>query len=160
MSDTNGSPGVDSTGSFSGNHTYADDGTYTVTVTIHDDNGGIDTKTFTVTVHNVDPTLTGTSDLTVNEGQAFTLTGLGVGFTDPASTIRTTLIPRIQPTTSPIRPTSLSRFQSIDWGDGSAISTVAIGTVVQGSPGVMTTGQFTECRILTPTTASTRSRHL
>ena len=36
-----------------------------------------------MTVHNVDPTLTGTSGLTVNEGQALTLTGLGVGFTDP-----------------------------------------------------------------------------
>src|SRR5262249_45033931 len=57
VSDTNGGPGVDSTGAFSGSHTYADDGTYLVTVTIHDDNGGVDTKTFSVTVNNVNPTL-------------------------------------------------------------------------------------------------------
>ena len=37
VADTNGSPGVDSTGTFDGSHTYADDGIYTVTVTIADD---------------------------------------------------------------------------------------------------------------------------
>ena len=57
VADTNGMPGVDSSGMFSGSHTYADDGTYNVKVTIHDDNGGMATQMFTVTVQNVDPTL-------------------------------------------------------------------------------------------------------
>ena len=45
-------PGVLSTGSFGGSHTYADNGVYTVTVTIFDDDGGSDVKTYVITVTN------------------------------------------------------------------------------------------------------------
>jgi len=51
--DVNGSVGVPSTGSFGGSHIYADDGTYTVTFAIHDDDGGVQTQSFQVIVSNV-----------------------------------------------------------------------------------------------------------
>ena len=61
-----------STGSLgSRSHTYADSPARgTVTVKVTDKNGGSDTKTFTVTVANVAPTITlaAGNDLSVNEG--------------------------------------------------------------------------------------------
>jgi len=51
--DTAGSAGTPTAGSFNGSHVYVDDGVYTVTVTITDDDGGSDTETFQVTVSNV-----------------------------------------------------------------------------------------------------------
>ena len=53
-----GSPACSTAGSFDGSHTYADNGVYTVTVTVFDDDGGTTSQTFTVTVDNVAPTLT------------------------------------------------------------------------------------------------------
>jgi hypothetical protein len=46
------------------NHTYADDGTYTVTVKVTDKDNGFDSKTFTVAVSNVPPTITSFSGTT------------------------------------------------------------------------------------------------
>jgi len=51
----NGGPGMPSSGTIGGSHTYADDGTYTVTVTVHDDNGGVSSSSFTVLVSNANP---------------------------------------------------------------------------------------------------------
>jgi PKD domain len=56
-------------------HTYADGpATRTVSVSVTDKNNGTDTKTFTVTVNNVAPTVTlsAANDLSVNEGQTRT----------------------------------------------------------------------------------------
>ena len=50
-------PGVPTAGSFDGSHIYADNGVYTVTVTVIDDDGGVTAQTFNVTVNNVAPTL-------------------------------------------------------------------------------------------------------
>ena len=47
--DTPGSPGVPTAGSFDGSHIYADNGVYTVTVTLTDDDGGATVQTFDVT---------------------------------------------------------------------------------------------------------------
>src|SRR5262249_28807819 len=77
--DTNGAPGTPSSGTISGSHTYADDGTYTVTVRVADDNmtgnftsgvNGVDyvEKTFTIKVNNVVPTVSVGGPLTVDEG--------------------------------------------------------------------------------------------
>src|SRR5262249_54085653 len=43
-----GSPGVTTLASFDGSHTYTHAGIFTVTVTIHDDDGGSDQKTFQI----------------------------------------------------------------------------------------------------------------
>ncbi|VEP17781.1 Outer membrane adhesin like proteiin (fragment) [Hyella patelloides LEGE 07179] len=51
-------------------HTYTDDGIYTVTLTISDDDGGVATNTMTVTVNNTAPVITSlTGDTDIDEGQ-------------------------------------------------------------------------------------------
>ena len=67
-------------------HTYADDGIFTVTVAVREDDGAgaTATATFTVTVANVAPDVTPPAAQTANEG-ASTLYDLG-SFTDPERT--------------------------------------------------------------------------
>jgi PKD repeat protein len=80
--DTSGSPGVLTAGSFDAQHTYVDNGVYTVTITLRDDDGGVAVKTLSVTVKNVSPTLNdGTFFATdVNTKGDTTITGT---FSDP-----------------------------------------------------------------------------
>ena len=79
-----------------GSHTYADDGTYTVIVTVSDDDGASGVDNFTVTVSNVAPTIALAGDASVDEGATYTLT-LGA-VTDPGDDTVTSWI--------------------VDWGDG------------------------------------------
>jgi len=53
---TNGSPGVPDSGTIGGTHTYQDDGSFTVTGSVTDDDGGTGTASAVVTVKNVNPT--------------------------------------------------------------------------------------------------------
>ena len=71
--DVVGSPGVDHEGSFDGSHTYADDGLFTVTVTVNDSGGGTAAETFDVTVDNVAPTLTLAGNANSDEGASYML---------------------------------------------------------------------------------------
>ena len=66
---TDSSFNVASPGSLgSRSHTYDDNGSYTVTVTVTDKDGGTDSETFTADVANVAPTATFSNDGPVDEG--------------------------------------------------------------------------------------------
>jgi PKD repeat protein len=129
--DSPGTPGVPTIGSFDGAHTYADNGLYTVAVTLTDSNGGTSSGTFQVTVNNVAPTLTVPPNQTINQGDTLSLTNIGQ-FTDPGFD-------------NPLNiggETSETFAFTIDWGDGTPLDT-GPGTIdVPGNVGVLTSGSF------------------
>src|SRR5919198_5006508 len=88
-------------------HTYADNGTYTVSVKVTDKDGGTDTKTFTITVANANPAVTAAADQSANEGASTTFS-LG-SFSDPGANDD---------------PWSID----VNWGDGTAHSTFTAAT--------------------------------
>ena len=131
-----GSPGVLTTGMIDAEHAYADDGIYTVTIRLFDDDGGMTAQTFQVTVKNVAPSLTGEDQmLIVNEGEEFTFSDLGIGLDDPGFD-------------NPLNPLPGGELaetftgMSIDWGDGSAGTPVSAVNRLSGSEGVRTTADF------------------
>ncbi|HEY1378032.1 MAG TPA: PKD domain-containing protein, partial [Gemmataceae bacterium] len=67
-------------GTAAGQHAYAAPGTYTVVVTVTDDDGGVGSDTLLVTVFNTPPAADAGPDRAVREGDAVMLTG---AFTDP-----------------------------------------------------------------------------
>src|SRR5205085_6428180 len=83
---SNGHVVADGSGS-SFSFTGLDDGTYSVTYTVTDDDGGVGSDSMVVTVLNVAPTVDGGSDKTVNEGTAvsFSAVGSDVGTLDTLS---------------------------------------------------------------------------
>ena len=74
--------GAVTTGTLTPSHTYADNGSYTVLLTVTDDNGGVGQDSLTVTVDNVAPAVEAGLDQAGNEGDTFLLTGV---YTDPGT---------------------------------------------------------------------------
>ncbi|MHA2495865.1 MAG: PKD domain-containing protein [Candidatus Hodarchaeales archaeon] len=72
--------GTTASGTLEPTHVYADDGVYTVMLTVTDDDGGVGTDTLTVTVNNVAPTV---SIDAIEQFQAFALPELTVLILDP-----------------------------------------------------------------------------
>ena len=147
-----GSPGTQTQASFDGvNHTYADNGVYTVTLRVADDDMAAyndATKftsgtlradyvqdTLTVTVNNVVPTLTATTvPQSVNEGTPLTITNIGTitdpGFDNPAN-----------PLAKPDGTTEFFHYY-INSGDGTTSDLGSATVDVIGSPGTQTQASF------------------
>ena len=66
----------------SATHTFAQDGSFVVTLTVTDGDGLTDTASLTVTVSNVAPAVAAIPDATVQAGAAYTVSG---SFTDPGA---------------------------------------------------------------------------
>ncbi len=88
---------------FALNHEYADNGVYTVIVTVTDDDGGAGSDTATVTVMNVAPTVDADPDQAVNEGQTVSFDG---SFSDPG--------------------TGDTHTATVDYGDGSGVQPLSL----------------------------------
>jgi choice-of-anchor A domain-containing protein len=82
-------------------HLYADNGSYTVTITVTDDDGGVGTKTVVVEVSNVVPVVTATGG-TIPEGAVFNSSG---SFADPGADTWTA---------------------TVDYGDGTGVQPLAL----------------------------------
>jgi hypothetical protein len=112
-------------------HIYADNGSYTVTVEVTDDDTGVDSNDAVHQVDNVDPTITASTNSAEECGDTPEggLVEVSVDFSDPGFD---------KPTAGTMEDFDDSE---IDWGDG----TVEPATVVEtpGSEGVPTTGTAT-----------------
>ena len=86
----------DATGMNITSHIYGDDGTYVITFTVLDDDGGVGSASAEAQVQNLPPSLDMNAPSSVNEGEAFVL---GITTTDPGSD---------------------DLIISIDWGDGTS----------------------------------------
>ena len=127
-------------GTVSGTHVYGDNGTYTVTVSIEDDDSGQDSGTFAVTVNNVAPLVDAGPPrvAALPEGQTEVEISLSPNepeFSDPGFGCST------------CDPATEETFNAtIDWGDGTVETDQDLNvniTSTPGSPGIPTTGTVT-----------------
>jgi PKD repeat protein len=111
-------------GTVTGNHIYADNGSYTVTLTVTDKSGLTDVRTSTANITNVVPTLSAPAEQATGVNRVATL-ALG-NLTDPGFNF-------------PTAGTQETFTASVTWGDGTATEAASV-SVVQGSAGKLTTG--------------------
>jgi len=115
---------TDGSGAITGAHVYADNGEYTIQVTLIDAADGTDTLAAQATIDNVAPTVAPAADQAIEEGS---LLSLAVAtFTDPGFTSSTA-------------GTEETFTATIDWGDGTPAEAGTV-SVAPGSPGVLTIG--------------------
>jgi hypothetical protein len=103
-----------------GSHTYAEEGSYSIKVTIQDDGSAAATANTTSTATIADAPLTATgTPVSATEGASFS--GQVATFTDanPAATIADDFI--FPPPGSPLRIRNISNV-TIDWGDGTGVT--------------------------------------
>lgn len=104
-------------------HTYADNDSYTISITITDDDAGVDSDSFVVTVNNVNPTVEAGEPDTVDEGALYSYVAT---FTDPGFDCETC--------------GTLEDFTAtVDWGDNTGVEPLTVNETA-GSPGVLTQG--------------------
>ncbi len=120
-----GGPGVLTTGTIPASHYYADNGIYTATVTVCDDDGGCGNTSFAVTIYNVPPTVDAGADKATTEASPLSFM---FAFSDPGFDF-------------PPAGTVEDFTAIIDWGYGP--SEAAMVNEIPGSPGVLTTGTIT-----------------
>jgi hypothetical protein len=92
---------------FNLNHVYTENGVYTITVTVIDDDGGAGTDQVAVIVTNVAPSVNAGADGSVNEGSAFSQSG---SISDPGTDTFTA---------------------QANYGDGSSVQTVTVNQVAK-----------------------------
>ncbi len=115
-------------GTVTASHVYADNGNYTITLTVSDNNEGVGSDSATATIANVAPAVTVGPNQTHKDKELALDFTIGT-FSDPGFT-------------SPTAGTEETFTALIDWGDGTTPSEGTL-TVVQGSEGVLTTGTVT-----------------
>ncbi len=131
-----GGPGVATMAEFEDlQHTYADNGLYTVTITVGDDDGGLVERTFKIQVNNVAPTLELTErELVISESETLDLFDLGTfsdpGFNNPLNVGDSSNGGEIEE----------SFTYTIDWGDGTVETGQLPSSVLNGAVGKQTLG--------------------
>ena len=112
-----GTPG--GSGTVNGTHIYADDGAYTVNVTVADDHGGTASDTLVATVANVAPVITLNAVSSINANGVAVLTGT---IADPGTADTFTV--------------------DIDWGDSSGVQTITLAASPTGTQNITQTHQY------------------
>jgi PKD repeat protein len=139
----------DSTGTVSKTHTYGDNGVFTVTLTVCDDDGGCSSDTLTVTVSNLAPTVDPLSSVTISEGQSASFIGHATdpgsddltfqwtwGYRSACDTSTTYLNspPNADPLPSPsVNPRDITETKSCQYGDNGAFTVTLQVTDDDGS---------------------------